>query len=227
MNPKNFKCPFTWLERRPLIHDKVLFVPPYYDRHQEWVFPGWDSPQVFGRKAPLEVEYCSGNGAWIIEKARSHPERNWVAVEIQFERVRKIWSKMRNENLTNLLIVCGDALTYTRHYVPDCSFSSAYINFPDPWPKEKHAKKRLLQEPFFSEMARALGSKGIVTIATDHEAYTQQICTGMSANPQWQPVFASPYYVNDWENYGSSYFGDLWKEQGIQIHYMQFRKVGE
>jgi tRNA (guanine-N7-)-methyltransferase len=141
MKPKNFKCPVTWEERRPLIHDRVLFVPQYYDRHHEWTFPGWESPEVFGRKAPIEVEYCTGNGAWIIEKALANPDRNWVAVEVQFERVRKIWSKMCNEKITNLFIVCGEALTYTRFYVPSHSFSAAYINFPDPWPKEKHAKK--------------------------------------------------------------------------------------
>lgn len=227
MNPKNFKCPFTWVERRPLIHDRVLFVPEYYDRHQEWIFPGWESPEVFGRKAPIEVEYCTGNGAWIIEKARANPDRNWVAVEVQFERVRKIWSKMRNENLTNLFIVCGEALTFTRFYVPDNSFSMIYVNFPDPWPKDKHAKKRLLQGQFISEMARVTAPGGTATIATDHPVYTAQICAEMTAHPSWSPLFEHPYYITQWEDYGSSYFEQLWREQGVTIHYMQFCKEGK
>ncbi len=223
MRPKNFKCPFTWAERRPLIYESVLFVPEHYQHHAEWSFPGWDSPEVFGRNAPIEIEYCAGNGAWIIEKAKKHPERNWVAVELQFERVRKIWSKMRNEQLTNLFIVSGEALTFTRYYVPDQSFDAAYVNFPDPWPKEKHAKKRLLQEPFISELARVLTFGATATIVTDHRDYTLQICNTMTSHCAWTPRFSAPYYVTEWDNYGHSYFGELWQEQGVPIHYLQFQ----
>ena len=224
MKPKDLKNPLTWKERRPIIHDRILYVPEYYDRHHEWTFPGWDSPDVFGRVAPIEVEYCAGNGAWILEKAQAHPERNWVAVEIQFERVRKIWSKLHNFQLSNLFIVCGEALTFTKFYVPDGSFSAAYINFPDPWPKERHAKNRLVQEPFVKEMARACAPGATATIVSDHYNYTCQASEAMRANTSWTPRFPEPYYVTEWENYGTSYFDSLWKEQGLTVHYQQFIK---
>src|ERR1700757_2080951 len=105
MKPKHLKCPFTWEERRPLLFQRVLFVPEYYQRHEEWTFPGWEDPSLFGNPREVSVEFCSGHGHWIIEKAKAHPEKNWVAVEMQFERVRKIWSKMQNNQLSNLLIV--------------------------------------------------------------------------------------------------------------------------
>ena len=222
MNPKKLKPPLTWETRRPLIYDRILFVPDYYDRHHEWTFPGWESPDVFGREASVEVEYCSGNGLWIIEKALAHPERNWVAVERQFERVRKIWSKMHNFSLTNLFIVCGEALTFTRFYVPSRSFAAAYINFPDPWPKEKHAKNRLLNEPFISEMARTCSFGANATIVTDHFDYTLQINKAMLESPLWHPRFPEPYFVTEWENYGTSYFDALWRERGLKIYYMQY-----
>jgi len=224
MKPKNLKPPLTWEERRPIIHDGILYVPEYYEKHQEWTFPGWESPEIFGRVAPISVEYCSGNGAWIIEKALSCPEQNWVAVEIQFERVRKIWSKRYNEKIPNLFIVCGEALTFTHYYVPKESFSALYVNFPDPWPKAKHAKNRLLKEPFLSEMARVSHPKAVATIVTDHPEYTIQITAAMAKHPHWNPLFEAPYYVTEWKDYGASYFGDLWQEQGIPIHYMQFEK---
>ena len=222
MKPKDLKSPLTWEERRPLIHDGILYVPQYYQRHHEWTFPGWSS--VFERTASIEIEYCSGNGAWIIEKATAHPERNWVAVDHQFERVRKIWSKKKNLSLSNLFIVCGEALTFSKFYVPDLSFSAIYINFPDPWPKEKHATRRLLQEPFISEMARTAIPSAPVTIVTDHAEYTSQINSAMLANPSWKTRFPAPYYVTEWENYGTSYFDSLWREQGLSIHYMQYLK---
>ncbi len=226
MRPKHLKCPFTWATRRPMIHDRILYVPEYYDRHQDFVFPGWDSPEVFGRVAPVEVEYCAGNGAWIVEKAIAHPERNWVAVEIQFERARKIWSKIQNLNLKNLFVVCGEGLTFTKYYAPTGGFASVYVNFPDPWPKDKHAKKRILKEPFLTEISRASASGALATIATDHPEYAGQIIEGMLANPLWEPKFPAPHFVMDFEEYGSSYFHDLWRAQGIPVHFMQFANRG-
>jgi tRNA (guanine-N7-)-methyltransferase len=88
MKPKNLKCPLRWAERRPLLHEGVFFVPPFYDRHEEWNQFPWEET---GRL--LAVEYCSGNGDWIIAKALAHPDRLWIAVEKLFCRVRKIWSK--------------------------------------------------------------------------------------------------------------------------------------
>jgi tRNA (guanine-N7-)-methyltransferase len=226
MRPKDLKSPFTWETRQPAICDRILYVPKYYNRHHEYCFPKWESPEVFGRVAPIEVEYCSGNGAWIVEKAIAHPERNWVAVEIQFDRARKIWSKVKNFNLPNLLVVCGEAETFTKFYVPRKSFAAIYVNFPDPWPKDKHAKKRLLKEPFLTEMARASSLGAVATIATDHAGYTEQVVEGLLNNPSWEPCFEAPHFVRNLEGYGTSYFDALWQSRGLPVHYVQFRNRG-
>jgi len=223
MRPKNLKSPFTWEERRPAICDRILYVPEYYQGHEEYRFPGWESPEVFGRVADVEIEYCTGNGAWIIERALRFPERNWVAVEIQFDRVRKIWSKMHNFNLTNLFIVCGEGLTFTRYYVPDHSVSAVYVNFPDPWPKLKHAKNRILQEPFLTEMARVLKPGSCATLVTDHVEYMHQITQAMQANSLWTSCHPDPYYLRTLPDYGSSYFETLWRQRGMPLHYMQYK----
>jgi tRNA (guanine-N7-)-methyltransferase len=222
MKPKNLKCPFTWEDRRPMIHDHILYVPEHYYKHEEFCFPGWESPEIFGNSAPVEVEYCSGNGAWIVERALAYQDRNFVAVEIQFERARKIWSKIHNLGLKNLFVVFGEGETFSRYYAPKNSFSAVFVNFPDPWPKEKHAKKRILKEPFLSEVARVSSPGSILTIATDHAGYTGQISEALLANPLWKPCFEAPYYVHELPDYGASYFGDLWIEQGIPVHYIQF-----
>src|SRR5689334_17206226 len=117
MNQKDLKFPFKWEERRPFLLDRVFFVPKCYDQHDKALFPGWHDAQVFAHDAPVWIEYCAGNGSWIAEKAKQHRNRNWVAVEKKFSRVRKIWSKMRNLELDNLFIVCGEAMLFTRHYV--------------------------------------------------------------------------------------------------------------
>jgi len=225
MKPKNLKFPFTWEERRPLFLDRVLFVPQYYDRHHEWKFPGWDHKDFFGKKGKVYVEYCAGNGAWIVDKASQFPDIHWVAVEKKFERVRKIWSKMQNDHLTNLIIVSGEALTFTQQYLPDHCVDGIYVNFPDPWPKEKHAKHRLIQESFVKEITRVVKDSGFATYVTDARVYSEQMIQEMLQNSSWRSHFPSPYFVTEWIDYGVSYFGDLWREKGRTIYYMQFLKT--
>jgi len=219
MKPKGLKFPYQWEERRPELIDKVLFVPDYYDRHREWSFPGWKA--IFGNDHPVLIEYCAGNGTWIAEKARSSPYNNWVAVEWRFERVRKIWSKMKNYNLSNLMIVCGEAQTFTREYLPSQSVFQAYVNFPDPWPKDKHAKNRLFQEPFVSELVRVV--HGNITVVTDDSTYADQITAEMLKS--WRSSFPNPYYITDWPDYGTSYFDTLWRDKGKMIRYFQFEQL--
>lgn len=224
MKPKDLKFPFSWDERKPIIFENILFVPQYYANHQEWGFINWHSPQIFKNQAPIHIEYCSGNGCWLIEKAKSHPEINWISVEKKFERVRKIWSKMRNFNLSNILIVCGEAHTFTKNYVADASFQKVYINFPDPWPKEKHAKNRLLQDSFLTELGKKSTLQAETIVATDHLDYVHQIVSAVSLNENWNFSLKSPFYTNHWKDYGSSYFEQLWKEKGKQIYYLPFFK---
>jgi len=217
MKPKDLKFPYRWEDRKPLILDKVFFIPKLYDPCEEI-----DLPAFFELRAPTWIEYCSGNGAWIIEKAKAHPEKNWIAVEKRFERVQKIWSKMKNEKIDNLFIVCGEALNFTSHYVPGDYFEGIYINFPDPWPKARHAKHRLLQNSFIAQMARVSKKNAKVVIVTDHQEYVGRICEEFLAHLDWTPVFPEPYFVTEWEGYGSSYFDNLWRLRGMTIHYLQF-----
>ncbi|MBS0616092.1 MAG: tRNA (guanosine(46)-N7)-methyltransferase TrmB [Verrucomicrobia bacterium] len=210
------KYPFPWEERRPALHEGVLFIPDYYFEHHLWSFPGF--AEIFGKEAPVHVEYCSGNGAWILEKAKNSPDL-WVAVEWRFDRVRKIWSKMRNLGLKNLLIVCGDARIFAQEYLPSDSVNDVYINFPDPWPKEKHAKNRIFQPSFIDQLART--TKGKVTTVTDDPTYRTQILTEMK---NWTSSFPEPGYVTEWPEYGASFFDTLWRQKGCTIHYMQFAR---
>src|SRR5690348_8203245 len=128
MQPKDLRYPYPWEERRPVLHQQVLFVPPFYEKHDASALPAFENGrQVF-------IEYCSGNGAWVLQKASSK-NAFWLAVERKFERASKIWAKMQNQRLDNLIVVCGEALTFAENYLPSNSVDKVFINFPDPWPK--------------------------------------------------------------------------------------------
>lgn len=222
MKPKDLKFPFSWQQRHPLISDRVFYVPHYYNRHQESKGIFWEEAEVFGNNHDVYMEYCSGNGAWIVDKALQFPERNWVAVEKRFDRVCKIWSKIKNLGLQNLFVVCGEAYTFTRFYVKEDSVKGAFVNFPDPWPKDRHAKHRLFQELFVLEMSRVLQREGEAIFVTDDETYSLQMIDEMTKSGAWEPAFQEPYYVTEWPEYGSSYFDQLWREKGRVIRYLQF-----
>jgi tRNA (guanine-N7-)-methyltransferase len=217
MKPTDLKYPFPWEKRKPMIHQGVLFVPAHYFEHTAFSFPAWQD--IFGNDRPVTIEFCSGNGTWLVEKAKDQTH-NFVAVEWDFERVRKIWYKAKNLGLSNLFIVCGEAQVFARDYLQSASVNTIYINFPDPWPKPKHAKNRLFQAPFVNELARVLQPQGSVTIATDDEMYGKQIVREFG---KWQSAYPSPHYLTEWEGYGTSYFDALWRGKGKTIYYFQYR----
>lgn len=225
MKPKNLKVPFTWENREPLLKDRVIYVPKYYTEHSKWQMPDWSDESLFGNSSPICVEFCSGNGLWLQEKALAHPEKNWIGVEKRFDRVRKIWAKIKNYSLKNLIVVCGQAESFIDYYVKENTFSEIYINFPDPWPKEKHAKNRIFQKAFIDRLSAVSKPLALGTFVTDDEVYSHQMIQEMSASRFWSSSIAEPYFKTDWPEYGSSYFDELWRSQGKEIRYIQYQNT--
>ncbi len=218
------------------IEDRFWHVPPLKrpssviseanTAEQTFIFPGWQNALCFGNDNPVHVEYCSGNGAWIIDKAMASPHINYVAVEMENTRVYKIWRKTKRLKLSNLLVVNAEAFNLTRLYFPQDSISEIFINFPDPWPKRRHAKYRLIQPAFVAELARILKQHGRMTFVTDDAPYAFQVIKEFRRHPAFASLHPDPFYVNDMHAYGTSYFDDLWRQKGKVIHYIQFEKIG-
>jgi tRNA (guanine-N7-)-methyltransferase len=223
LNQKQFIYPYTYEERKPMIFDRVLFIPSYYFSHQEFLMPEFSSHELFGNNNPVHVEFCSGNGEWIVEKALKNPHINFIASEIKFYRVRKIWVKIKQLNLNNLIVAFGDANDFIKDYLKDECVEAIYINFPDPWPKEKHAKNRLIKAPFTQEMKRILKKGELAQVVTDHEEYSMQVIEEMKSH--FTPVYEEPHFIFETVEYGSSYFYRHFEEQGKKIRLMQFKKI--
>lgn len=219
MATQELHFPYSWEERRPLYHKGIFFVPSFYFEHDRGALPPF--AELFQNDHPISMELCSGNGEWVIQQALSDRGRNWISVEKKFCRVKKIWSKMRQHNLKNLLLVRGEAEDFLAHYLPDRSCRSIYINFPDPWPKERHAKNRLIKQPFIDQMRRILSPEGRLLIVTDDIPYTESIIDSMHKS-QWQSRHPEPFFITSMPGYGSSFFERLWKDKGKEIRYMEF-----
>lgn len=209
---KDLKIPFVWADRHPILLEKFFYLPTPYP-HGEKSFP------FFEKEQPVVIEYCSGNGQWIGERALQNPHLNWIAVEKRFERARKIWLKIFRENIPNLCVVCGEALLFTRYYAP-FPVSEIYVNFPDPWPKRRHGKNRLVEPEFLQELLRIVPSGGRATCVTDDAHYASEMSAAFAQCPAWTLLFHS----HEWPDYGRSYFKDLWLQKGRAIHYLSYER---
>ena len=218
----DLRIPFVWADRRPILLDRALYIPDYYNRHEEWGFLNWSSEGIFGNDKPVIIEYCCGNGQWIGAKAKEHPEYNWIGVDKLFERARKVWAKIHREEISNLFVVCADALTFSRYYVAPQSVQEIYVNFPDPWPKLKHAKNRLIQQDFLNELDRIVKWGGQAHFVTDDFPYVETILREVSLCPVWKSIYPEPYYITDLPEFGDSYFKALWDKRGRTIYYQKY-----
>lgn len=218
MRPADLPILFKWEERKPLLHEGMLCVPRHYENHDKFSI---SFEEIFGNNHPICIEFCSGNGEWVARAATIYPEFNWIAVEKQFKRTRKIWSKKQNLGLKNLLPVCGLAEDFCLHYLKSSLIERAYVNFPDPWPKNSHAKNRIIQTPFIEMIANVSKPKATLTLVTDDQKYANQMMKVVGGHPRFTSVEDS--FLP--EDYGSSYFNRLWLSLGKSIRYMKFEVV--
>lgn len=210
MKPKDFKPLCSWEKRKPLLEEGLFHIPEYFQDHEQFSFP--HPKELFPSDAPLHVEFCSGNGHWLIEKAKT-TAYNWMAVEIRYDRVAKIVSKIHNEKLTNIFVVWGDARLFLKHYLAAKSVSAAYINFPDPWPKRRHEKHRLINKEFLDNLARVLVPEGKTQFVSDDQTYIERARQQFASHGAYMAPSCLPLP----SDYGSSTFEKLWKEEGRLI----------
>ena len=220
MKPKDLKPVFTFENRRPLLKDGVFYLPDHFTKFSDYPLIDWS--EIFERGAPVAIEYCAGNGAWIEKKAMQEGDKNWIAVEKRFDRIQKIWSKKKNHQLNNLFAVCGEGKRFTQNYLQASFVDEVYVNFPDPWPKKKHEKHRLMKKDFLDEMARILKSKGTLTFVTDDRTYLDATLALFIEHAEFQLAFEAPGFICNLDGYGDSYFDTLWRDKGRVIHYAQF-----
>jgi tRNA (guanine-N7-)-methyltransferase len=221
MKQKDLAYPFPKEHRTLFEHDNILVIPQWGLEFIDQEFPVWK--EVLSRTPALE--FCSGNGDWILEKAAEETKVQWVAVEMRYDRIRKIWAKAKNRGIDNLYIVHGKAQDLCRYFLSDDVLSAVYVNFPDPWPKKKHHKNRLFQPEFVDELSRVLVPEGALKIVSDDLPFLLASLENLQACPRFSSELPEPYYTK-LDTYGYSYFKELWEEKGREINQLQFVKEG-
>jgi tRNA (guanine-N7-)-methyltransferase len=155
----------------------------------------------FGRKAPTVLEIGSGMGDATAQLAVAMPEVNHLAAEVYPAGLGQLMLWVEKYDLDNVRLLHGDALDFLRDHVPGGTLAGVRIYFPDPWPKKRHHKRRLVTAPFVALVASRLQPGGTLHLATDWQDYADrmlEICAaepslsnqydGWAPRPEWRPV---------------------------------------
>lgn len=147
--------------------------------------PSCDEPldldRLFGRPAPRHLEIGCGNGDFLLAAAQAHPENDYLGIEVHRPGLGSLLLRAQAADLRNLHILNRDAAEALAAQLPEDAFECAYLFFPDPWPKKRHHKRRLIQTDFAQRLQTRLRPHGRLFIATDWEDYALHIVEVMGA----------------------------------------------
>jgi tRNA (guanine-N7-)-methyltransferase len=151
-------------------------------------FTGEPINDVFGRKAPLVLEIGSGMGETTAAIAQARPDADFIAVEVHGPGVGSLLNRIASNELTNLRVVRHDAIEVLHKMIPDGALAAIHLFFPDPWPKKRHHKRRLVQPEFAALAARKLVPGGTLHAATDWPDYADHMNEVFLREPLLQPT---------------------------------------
>jgi tRNA (guanine-N7-)-methyltransferase len=142
-----------------------------------------DAGKLFGRRAPLVLEIGSGMGETTADIAKAHPEADFIAVEVHGPGVGSLLKRIEQEALRNLRLIRHDAVEVLAQMIADGTLAAIHLFFPDPWPKKRHHKRRLVQPAFAALVARKLAPGGLLHAATDWPDYAAHMAEVLAQEP--------------------------------------------
>jgi len=151
-----------------------------------------DLERLFPQRQPLEVELGSGDASFLVQYATLHPDRNFIGVERLLGRMRKLDRKGRRAGLTNLRGVRIESSYFLEFLLPPHCATTLHVYFPDPWPKKKHQRKRLVNDRFPALARAALAPGGWVFLRTDDSDYFAQMTAVFAAHGAFRAVEMPP-----------------------------------
>jgi tRNA (guanine-N7-)-methyltransferase len=142
-----------------------------------------DLAQVFGRAAPVVLEIGSGMGETTAAIAQDHPHVDFLAVEVHLPGIGALLRRIDACGLSNLRVIRHDAVEVVAAMIAPSALAGIHVYFPDPWPKKRHHKRRLLQPAFVHALAQRLAAGGYLHVATDWAPYAEEILATLAAEP--------------------------------------------
>ncbi len=152
---------------------------------------------IFHNDHPIILEIGFGNGASLAELAVMHPENNYLGIEVHLPGVGHLLSLIEQQQIHNIRIFQHDAIDIIKHSIPDNALDGINIYFPDPWPKARHHKRRLIQSEFINLITTKLKVAGKLHLATDWENYAEQMMNVMSARDDFINLAGHGHFIEN------------------------------
>ncbi len=150
-----------------------------------------DLAALFGREAPRVLDIGFGDGEALVTTAVNYPAIDYLGVEVHEPGIGHLLLLLERAGATNVRVIQRDAAEVLPQLLPDASFAAVNLFFPDPWPKKRHHKRRLVQPPFVGEVARVLAADGLLHIATDWADYVRHTLEVLASSAEFAPLDAS------------------------------------
>lgn len=154
-----------------------------------------DMDELFGRSAARMIEIGFGAGEALLAFASTHPEMDCIGIEVHRPGIGHLLLRIHEAGLTNLRIICHDAVEVLRQQIPPASTALVHIFFPDPWHKKRHHKRRLIQPQFMDVLAAAMASTSTLRLATDWEHYAHHMRSVIDAHPDFRNAGATTGFM--------------------------------
>jgi tRNA (guanine-N7-)-methyltransferase len=145
-----------------------------------------DLDELFGRRAPRTMEIGFGNGEHLLARAVAEPQRDFLGVEVHRSGIGQLLNRAAEAQVTNLRIACHDAIEVLQAQIAPQALDEVQILFPDPWPKARHHKRRLIQPAFVELLATRLAGGGRLLLATDWAPYAEHMRMILDEHPNFE-----------------------------------------
>lgn len=181
-----------------------------------------DLAQVFGNKNELVLEIGFGDGDFLIEMSERHPEKNFLGIEIKTKRFKIAVKAAEHENNGNIRFLHMNAEIAVKELFPENVFSLVYINFPDPWPKDRHHKHRIVSPEFLRALSKIMKSNGVLEIASDHKDYIDHTFDVFENITFFKSQYSDPGYLHNLPNRPHTKYEKEFRKEGREIFYLMF-----
>jgi tRNA (guanine-N7-)-methyltransferase len=194
---------------------------PYFLDVEKW--PDWQTQ--FGNDFPLKLEVGFGMGSFLIEMSAQEPKSNFIGMDFYHKGIRKLMTRLKKLQLENIRMAYGDVRSKIPLLFKDGELQTVYINFPDPWPKKRHIKRRLIKPDFVKLIAQKMTFEGQIHLATDSEPYAIEILEYFNSEPLFQNQDPESGFLNSRVDFPKTKYEKNFINAGHKIYYLEYSRL--
>jgi len=183
-----------------------------------------DLEAVFGRRAPRTMEIGFGNGETLITLAAAHPERDYLGVDVYEPGIGRLLAAVAEQRLANVRVLRADAVDVLRDHLAPAALDAVLLLFPDPWPKKRHHKRRLVQPDFVARVAACLAPGGRFCLATDWQDYAEHMLRVLEAEPAFLNLAGTGRFCPEPDDRPVTKFERRGRRLGHQVWDLRFQR---